>query len=37
MNMKDLLGLQSSFFEVMFLMALAGASMFAYLKIKKMM
>ena len=37
MNMKDLLGLESSFYEVMFFMALAGASMFAYLKIKKMM
>jgi zinc transporter len=37
MNMSDLLGLESSFYEVMFLMGLAGASMFAYLKIKKMM
>jgi len=37
MNMSDLLGLESSFYEVIFLMALAGASMFTYLKIKKMM
>ena len=37
MNMSDLLGLESSFYEVMFLMGLAGASMFAYLKTKKMM
>lgn len=37
MNMKDLVGLESSFYEIMFLMIFAGFSMFAYLKIKKIM
>lgn len=37
MNMSDLLGLESSFYEVMFLMISAGAFMFGYLKIKKIL
>lgn len=35
MNMEDLPGLKGSFFEVMLLMVVAGISMFAYLRIKK--
>ena len=35
MNMEDLPGLKGSFHEVMFLMIVAGISMFAYLRIKK--
>lgn len=35
MNMQDLPGLNSSFIEVMFIMILAGISMFSYLKVKK--
>jgi zinc transporter len=37
MNMGDLLGLETSFYEVMFLMILAGVFMFSYLKIKRIM
>jgi zinc transporter len=37
MNMGDLLGLESSFYEVIFLMILAGIFMFSYLKIKRIM
>lgn len=35
MNMEDLPGLKGSFYEVMLLMVIAGISMFAYLRIKK--
>ena len=37
MNMGDLLGLESSFYEVIFFMILAGIFMFSYLKIKRIM
>jgi zinc transporter len=37
MNMGDLLGLESSFYEVIFLMILAGIFTFSYLKIKRIM
>jgi zinc transporter len=35
MNMEDLPGLKGSFYEVMVLMAIAGAAVFAGLKLKR--